>query len=223
MFFESDRLPIVQRMILAKSTTERSEAIAELLPLQREDFAGLFEAMDGLPVIIRLLDPPLHEFMPAYDELIQDLADLKVRLQHFPSMSEIDQALDEIRAKQNLLERVKSLREANPMLGLRGVRLGILIPDLPRMQVRAIFEAACRCAKEGVEVHPRGDDPARRTRQRAESAAAGGRGRGAERHGGAEDRGPPQVRHHDRGSACGTHRRGVRPEWPSSSPLARTT
>jgi pyruvate,orthophosphate dikinase len=154
MFFESDRLPIVQRMILAKSTTERSEAIADLLPLQREDFAGLFEAMDGLPVIIRLLDPPLHEFMPSYDELIQDLADLKVRLQHFHTMSEIDRALDEIRAKQTLLERVKSLREVNPMLGLRGARLAILIPDLPRMQVRAIFEAACRCAKEGIDVHP---------------------------------------------------------------------
>ena len=154
MFFEPDRLPIVQRMILAKSATERSEAIVDLLPLQRGDFEGLFRAMEGLPVVIRLLDPPLHEFMPAYDELIQDLADLKVRLQHYHTMSEIDRALEEIRVKQNLLERVQSLRETNPMLGLRGVRLAILIPELPRMQVRAIFEAACRCAKDGIEVHP---------------------------------------------------------------------
>jgi pyruvate,orthophosphate dikinase len=154
MFFESDRLPIVQRMILANSASERSESLADLLPLQREDFAGLFQAMDGLPVIIRLLDPPLHEFMPSYDQLTQELADLKVRLQHYHTMSEIDRALEEIRAKQNLLDRVKGLRETNPMLGLRGVRLGILIPDLPRMQVRAIFEAACRCAKEGIRVHP---------------------------------------------------------------------
>ncbi|MDJ0851673.1 MAG: pyruvate, phosphate dikinase [Myxococcota bacterium] len=154
MFFESDRLPVVQRMILAKSRTERAEAIAELLPLQRNDFAGLFRAMDGLPVIIRLIDPPLHEFLPAYDELIQDLADLKVRLQHMHTMSEIDDALDQIRVKQDFLERVSALREANPMLGSRGVRLGIMIPELTRMQTRAVFEAACRCAREGVDVHP---------------------------------------------------------------------
>jgi pyruvate,orthophosphate dikinase len=154
MFFESDRLPIVQRMILAKTRGERTEAIAELLPLQRNDFAGLFRAMNGLPVIIRLLDPPLHEFLPSYDELIQDLADLKVRLQHMHTMSEIDEALDQIRTKQDFLERVSSLREANPMLGSRGVRLGITIPELTRMQTRAIFEAACRCAREGIDVHP---------------------------------------------------------------------
>jgi pyruvate,orthophosphate dikinase len=110
--------------------------------------------MDGQPVIIRLLDPPLHEFLPAYDELIQDLADLKVQLQHSHTMSEIDKLLAEIQTKQNFLERVEALREANPMLGTRGVRLGILIQELTRMQVRAIFEAACQCAKEGVDVHP---------------------------------------------------------------------
>jgi pyruvate,orthophosphate dikinase len=154
MFFESDRLPIVQRMILAKTRGERTEAIAELLPLQRNDFVGLFRAMDGLPVIIRLLDPPLHEFLPRYEELIQDLADLKVRLQHMHTMSEIDEALDQIRTKQDFLERVGSLREANPMLGSRGVRLGITIPELTRMQTRAIFEAACRCTREGIDVHP---------------------------------------------------------------------
>ncbi len=154
MFFETDRLPIVQRMILAKSVTERTEAIAELLPLQRGDFEGLLRAMAGQPVIIRLLDPPLHEFLPAYDELIQDLADLKVRLQHFQTMSEIDDALEQIRVKQGFLERVSALREANPMLGSRGVRLGILIPELTRMQVRAVFEAACKCVREGVDARP---------------------------------------------------------------------
>lgn len=154
MFFETDRLPIVQKMILAKTETERNEAIERLLPMQRGDFEGLFRAMDGHPVIIRLLDPPLHEFLPAFEDLIQDLADLKVRLQHFHTMSEIDQALSEIRIKQDYLERVETLRESNPMLGTRGVRLGILIPELTKMQVRAIFEAACKCAKEGVVVYP---------------------------------------------------------------------
>ena len=154
MFFEPSRLEIVQRMILADSASERAEAIAELLPLQRNDFAGLFRAMEGLPVIIRLLDPPLHEFLPAYDDLIRDLADLKVRLQHVHTLSEIDSALEQIRTKQDFLDRVTALRESNPMLGTRGVRLGILIPELTRMQVRAVFEAACRCAREGIAVLP---------------------------------------------------------------------
>ncbi|HZD10605.1 MAG TPA: putative PEP-binding protein, partial [Candidatus Binatia bacterium] len=154
MFFETDRLPIVQQMIMAKSVTERNEAIEKLLPLQRGDFEGLFRAMDGHPVIIRLIDPPLHEFLPSYEELVQELADLKVRLQHFHTMSEIDQALSEIQLRQGFLERVEALREQNPMLGTRGVRLGILIPELTRMQVRAIFEAACRVTREGIVVHP---------------------------------------------------------------------
>jgi pyruvate,orthophosphate dikinase len=154
MFFETARLPIVQRMILAKSVSERNEAIAELLPMQRQDFEGLFRTMDGLPVIIRLLDPPLHEFLPSHDELLEDLADLKLRLQHLGTMGEVDQALEAIRVKQGFLERVRALRETNPMIGTRGVRLGILIPELVRMQVRAIMEAACACAREGIQVHP---------------------------------------------------------------------
>jgi pyruvate,orthophosphate dikinase len=154
MFFETERLPIVQRMIMTRSVTERNEAIDQLLPLQRSDFEGLFRAMDGLPVIVRLIDPPLHEFLPSFEELIQELADLKIRLQHFNSMSEIDSALKEINIKQEYLDRVEALREMNPMLGTRGVRLGILIPELTQMQVRAIFEAACIVAKDGVDVHP---------------------------------------------------------------------
>jgi pyruvate,orthophosphate dikinase len=154
MFFETERLPIVQQMIMTKSEEEQNEAIAQLLPLQRGDFDGLFRAMDGQPVIIRLLDPPLHEFLPSHDELVQDLADLKLRLQHLQSIAEIDQVLSEIAVKQNYLERVDALHEMNPMLGTRGVRLGILIPELTKMQVRAVFEAACQCAKDGVDVHP---------------------------------------------------------------------
>ncbi len=154
MFFETERLPIVQKMIMAKHPVDRKEALDQLLPLQRGDFDGLFRAMDGYPVIIRLIDPPLHEFLPSFEELVQDLADLKVRTQHFHTLSEIDSALAEIRVKQDYLERVESLREQNPMLGTRGVRLGILIPDLTKMQVRAIFEAACTVAKDGVDVHP---------------------------------------------------------------------
>jgi pyruvate, orthophosphate dikinase len=154
MFFETERLPIVQKMIMAKHPVDRKEALDLLLPLQRGDFEGLFRAMDGYPVIIRLIDPPLHEFLPSFEELIQDLADLKVQTQHFHTLSEIDSALAEIRIKQDYLERVESLREQNPMLGTRGVRLGILIPDLTKMQVRAIFEAACTVAKEGVDVQP---------------------------------------------------------------------
>lgn len=154
MFFEPERMPIVQQMIMTRSEGERNEAIEKLLPLQRGDFEGLFEVMDGLPVIIRLIDPPLHEFLPAHDELVQELADLKIRLQHLESMGAIEQTLNEIQVKQRFLERVEALHEQNPMLGTRGVRLGILIPELTKMQVRAIFEAACRVAKAGFDVHP---------------------------------------------------------------------
>ena len=154
MFFEADRLPVVQRMIMASSPDERAEPLAALLPLQRADFAGLFRAMDGLPVIIRLIDPPLHEFLPDHDELVDDIAELKVHIQHVDSMAEIDETLSEIATKQRFLERVDALREENPMLGTRGVRLGMLVPGLVRMQVRAVFEAACDCVAEGVTVIP---------------------------------------------------------------------
>jgi pyruvate, orthophosphate dikinase len=154
MFFETERLPLVQAMIMARNATDRAEALTHLLPLQRSDFEGLFRAMDGLPVIIRLIDPPLHEFLPSHDDLVRELADLKVQLQHFHTMREIDVALAELRFKQDHLERVTELREQNPMLGTRGVRLAILMPELNRMQVRAIFEAACTVAKDGIDVHP---------------------------------------------------------------------
>jgi pyruvate,orthophosphate dikinase len=154
MFFEEERLPIVQKMIMARTKPEQESAIDALLPMQRADFEALFRSMDGLPVIIRLLDPPLHEFLPSHDDLQQELSDLKLRLPHQHTLAEIDAVLAEIRAKQDVLARVQELQEANPMLGTRGVRLGVLIPALYRMQVRAIFEAAARCAKDGVETKP---------------------------------------------------------------------
>ncbi|BBO83465.1 hypothetical protein DSCO28_40310 [Desulfosarcina ovata subsp. sediminis] len=154
MFFETDRLPYFQKMIMADYPVERREALAALLPFQREDFAGLFRVMDGRPVIIRLIDPPLHEFLPDLVELVAELADLKIQLKHAPDMAAIDALLSDIRQKEQLRKRALSLREANPMLGLRGVRLGIYIPELTSMQVRAIFEAACMVVKEGIDVHP---------------------------------------------------------------------
>jgi pyruvate,orthophosphate dikinase len=154
MFFEEERLPIVQEMIMARSKARRLAALEKLLPVQRSDFEGLFRAMAGQPVIIRLLDPPLHEFLPSRDELVQALTDLKVQLQHFHTLSEIDVALAQVRQKEDLLERVESLREANPMLGLRGDRLGIVMPEISEMQVRAILEAAVRIKRSGVDVHP---------------------------------------------------------------------
>jgi pyruvate,orthophosphate dikinase len=144
MFFEEERLPIVQRMILSKTPEERREALEKLLPFQREDFKGLFRVMDGLPVIIRLIDPPLHEFLPAYEKLLVEVTELRLRGDNPELLAE----------KERMLSAVESMREANPMLGLRGVRLGIHMPEVTSMQVRAIFEAACEVAKEGVEVHP---------------------------------------------------------------------
>jgi pyruvate, orthophosphate dikinase len=154
MFMETDRLPLVQKMIMADMAVERNEAIKALLPFQREDFSGLFRVMDGLPVVIRLIDPPLHEFLPDQMSLMRDLGDLKIQLQHVSRLEEIDNLLRQVGEKEKLLHRVESLREANPMLGLRGVRLGNHIPELTKMQVRAIFEAACIVAKEGVTVRP---------------------------------------------------------------------
>ena len=154
MFFETNRLPIVQRMIMAKYPNDRTEAINELLPMQRGDFAALFRVMNGRPVIIRLIDPPLHEFLPSHDDLVRELDDLKIQLQHFHTIKEIDVALAEIRQKQDYLDRVVALREANPMLGTRGVRLGILLSELTQMQVRAIFEAAIEVTREGIIVKP---------------------------------------------------------------------
>ena len=193
MFFEQERLPYVEKMILnaeeaqrlidmverlegfltsgklegraltedsrkmvedeladAKTALEGSPAakayyvaLEQLLPSQRSDFYGLFEAMDGLPVIIRLIDPPLHEFLPSQEELLVDVTEMRVRGE--------TAGLEE---KEILLNAVNKLHESNPMMGLRGIRLGIVYPDIMRMQVRAIFEGACDAAKNGFDVHP---------------------------------------------------------------------
>lgn len=154
MFFETDRMPHVQKMIMTDSPTERREALDTLLPFQREDFIGLFRVMDKKSVIIRLIDPPLNEFLPLQVDLLQELADLKFRLRDAGTLEETSRLLDQIEEKRHILKRVESLHESNPMLGLRGVRLAIHIPELTAMQVRAIIEAACIVTKEGVEAHP---------------------------------------------------------------------
>jgi pyruvate, orthophosphate dikinase len=143
MFFGDGRIPIVQRMILADNEKDRRAALDELLPMQREDFYGVFKAMKGEPVTIRTIDPPLHEFLPKREELMVEIAKLESR-----------QGTDELEAKLKLLRRVEQLHEFNPMLGHRGVRLGITYPEITEMQTRAILEAACRLAKEGLKVTP---------------------------------------------------------------------
>ncbi|MGB8224770.1 MAG: pyruvate, phosphate dikinase [Polyangiales bacterium] len=154
MFFQPERLPTVQRMITTRSLAERREAVDALLPFQRSDFAGLFRAMDGLPVIIRLIDPPLHEFLPSFEELSRELTDLQIRITGARNLHEVEEITAKLLETQVMLEKVGSLRESNPMLGLRGVRLGILIPELTRMQVRAVFEAACDVTREGCKPIP---------------------------------------------------------------------
>jgi pyruvate,orthophosphate dikinase len=143
MFFEPERLPIVQRMILADSSQERTKALDELLPYQRKDFDGLFEAMDGYPVIIRLIDPPLHEFMPSEEALLEEVVTMRVKGET-AGLAE----------KEHLLNAIKGMHESNPMMGLRGVRLSISMPEIVEMQVRAIFEAAADCTLRKIVVHP---------------------------------------------------------------------
>ncbi|GAA3351928.1 pyruvate, phosphate dikinase [Amorphoplanes nipponensis] len=139
--FLGDRRELVERLILAGTPTERSDALAALLPLQRADFVDLFRAMDGLPVTVRLIDPPLHEFLPSLEELAVNVAVARERGE--------DHAED-----AELLDAVRRMHEQNPMLGLRGVRLGLVIPGLFAMQVRAITEAAVQLAGEGLDPHP---------------------------------------------------------------------
>jgi pyruvate, orthophosphate dikinase len=144
MFFAEDRIPLMREMILARTREERERCLERLLPLQREDFKGLYREMKGYPVTIRLLDPPLHEFLPRREELMVEVT--KLELIH------ADRSI--IGEKKRLLERVEELHEFNPMLGLRGCRLGILYPEITRMQARAIFEAACEVIREGIRVQP---------------------------------------------------------------------
>ncbi|HLW52227.1 MAG TPA: pyruvate, phosphate dikinase [Candidatus Angelobacter sp.] len=139
MFFAEDRIPHMRAMIMADNEKDRRAELAKLLPMQRSDFEGLFRAMDGLPVTIRLLDPPLHEFLPKREQLMVEIAKLELT----------DAKSPELVKKRAVLRRVEELHEFNPMLGLRGCRLGIAFPEITEMQARAIFEAAVNVAKEG--------------------------------------------------------------------------
>lgn len=141
MFFGENRLPIVRQMILAEDEESRKEALDKLLPMQRSDFEGIFREMNGLPVTIRLLDPPLHEFLPSYTELSIKLVEKKLG----------GASKEEVEEIENLARRVKAMSEMNPMLGLRGCRLGLVFPGVYEMQVKAIIEAAINVKKEGYE------------------------------------------------------------------------
>ncbi len=186
MFNDSHRLPIVQEMILADTLAERRAALAKLLPIQRADFKGIFEAMAGLPVTVRLLDPPMHEFLPTASQLEFEIAQLRnfqraarsvaelpetLRLldpelprDYVESLGKLQGSLAQYREakrgdaalarREALLRKVHLLSEVNPMLGHRGVRLGLTFPEIYEMQIRAILEAAAECTKEGVAVHP---------------------------------------------------------------------
>jgi pyruvate,orthophosphate dikinase len=186
MFNATDRLPIVQEMILAETLEERQSAIDRLLPIQRADFKGIFKAMKGLPVTVRLMDPPLHEFLPTAAQLELEIAHLhhlrdslkaleelpetlkllnpKLYMQYADGLAKLGRSMtdfrdshleeDVIQKKEKTLKKVRALSEVNPMLGHRGVRLGITYPELYSMQIQAILEAAALCAKEGIEVYP---------------------------------------------------------------------
>ncbi|MFO0701899.1 MAG: pyruvate, phosphate dikinase [Nitrospira sp.] len=144
MFFAEDRIPIMQKMILARTKEEREKFLDQLLPLQKQDFIGLYREMEGFPVTIRLLDPPLHEFLPKREELMVEIAQLELTGNDGAKLEE----------QRRLLVRVEELHEFNPMLGLRGCRLGITMPEITRMQARAIMEAACELVKEGKKIVP---------------------------------------------------------------------
>ena len=186
MFNATDRLPIVQEMILAETIEERQAAIDRLLPIQRADFKGIFKAMKGLPVTVRLMDPPLHEFLPTAAQLELEIAHLhhlrdslkaleelpetlkllnpKLYMQYADGLTKLSRSMTEfkdshleddvIQKKEKTLKKVRALSEVNPMLGHRGVRLGITYPELYSMQIQAVLEAAALCAKEGIEVYP---------------------------------------------------------------------
>src|SRR5689334_20781202 len=160
MFFAEDRIEHMQAMILARDEKSRRKALTKLLPMQRKDFAGLFEAMDGFPVVIRTLDPPLHEFLPKREDLMVDIAvlpyaDIKKKKELVATYSRFGADVKNLKTVlPDLLKRVEELHEFNPMLGHRGCRLGVTYPEITEMQARAIFEAAVQVAKKGVKVIP---------------------------------------------------------------------
>jgi len=144
MFFAEDRIDHMRAMIMARTEEDRRKALAKLLPMQREDFEGVFKAMNGFPVTIRLLDPPLHEFLPRREDLMVEIAKLEITDPKSPRLQEA----------HKILRRVEELHEFNPMLGYRGCRLGITYPEISEMQAQAIFEAAVNVSRQGVKVLP---------------------------------------------------------------------
>jgi pyruvate,orthophosphate dikinase len=157
MFFAEDRLPHVQAMILARDEKTRRKALQKLLPMQRKDFAGLFDSMDGFPVVIRTLDPPLHEFLPKRENLMVDITKLPYATAKEKKEFSATYGVPVGELKKylpSLLHRVEELHEFNPMLGHRGCRLGITYPEITEMQARAIFEAVVLVAKKGKKVIP---------------------------------------------------------------------
>ena len=160
MFFAEDRIEHMQAMILARDEKSRRKALLKLLPMQRKDFAGLFTAMDGFPVVIRTLDPPLHEFLPKREDLMVDVAvlpyaDIKKKKELVAKYKNFGAEVKNLKTViPELLKRVEELHEFNPMLGHRGCRLGITYPEITEMQARAIFEAAVQVAKKGIKVIP---------------------------------------------------------------------
>jgi len=176
MFNDAERLPVVIEMIVAESTADRQAALDKLLPMQREDFKGIFKAMSPRPVTIRLLDPPIHEFLPSEQQLVEELDQLRHLKDTVIGMTILSDALkfmysgqeqpsirgvidpllvDEVIDKKGtMLKKVRTLYEVNPMLGHRGVRLGLSFPEIYSMQISAILEAAAECRQEGFDVHP---------------------------------------------------------------------
>ncbi len=154
MFMAQERLPVVQDMIIARTKEERKEALDKILPMQKGDFYEIFKTMNGKPVTIRLLDPPLHEFLPELTQVQLEYQELKLTNELSKSLLKISPLDAEIKKKSKVISLIRSLSEDNPMMGLRGCRLGIVWPEINEMQVKAIFQAACELKKEGIDVNP---------------------------------------------------------------------
>ncbi|MFX1356549.1 MAG: pyruvate, phosphate dikinase [Promethearchaeota archaeon] len=154
MFMAQDRLPVVQAMIMARKQEDRQDALNKILPWQKQDFYEIFKIMEGKPVTIRLLDPPLHEFLPELSTVLLESQELKMTNALSKSMLNIEPLNEEITKKNKVITLIRSLSEDNPMMGLRGCRLGIVWPEINEMQVKAIFQAACELKLQGIEVLP---------------------------------------------------------------------
>jgi len=154
MFLGPERVQVVREMVMVKTAEERKKALEKLIPLQKNDFKELLKVMDGKPVIIRLLDPPLHEFLPRYEQLLKEIYDLVLKIREAKSVTEASKLLDELEEKRQILRRLEELKEANPMLGLRVCRLGIVYPEIYEAQLKALFTAVAELIKEGYNPKP---------------------------------------------------------------------